>query len=60
AAQIGNLKLTASIGISGYFPERDQQVTLHALVDQLYAQADSAMYDAKHQGRNTRRIFSEK
>lgn len=59
-AQIGNLKLTASIGISGYFPERDQQVALHALVDQLYAQADSAMYDAKHQGRNTRRIFSEK
>ncbi len=59
-AQIGNLKLTASIGISGYFPERDQQVTLHALVDQLYAQADSAMYDAKHQGRNTRRVFSEK
>jgi diguanylate cyclase (GGDEF)-like protein len=59
-AKIGNLKLTASIGISGYFPERDQQVTLHALVDQLYAQADSAMYDAKHQGRNTRRIFSEK
>ncbi|MEJ2464472.1 MAG: sensor domain-containing diguanylate cyclase [Candidatus Thiodiazotropha sp.] len=59
-AQIGNLKLTASIGISGYFPERDQQVALHALVDQLYAQADSAMYDAKHQGRNTRRVFSEK
>jgi PleD family two-component response regulator len=29
------------------------------LVDQLYAQADSAMYDAKNQGRNARRIFGQ-
>jgi diguanylate cyclase (GGDEF)-like protein len=57
--QIGNLKLTASIGISGYTPEKDLQIPVHVLVDQLYAQADGAMYDGKHQGRNTRRIFSE-
>jgi diguanylate cyclase (GGDEF)-like protein len=58
-AQIGNLKLTASIGISGYFPDQDAQDPLHVMADQLYAQADSAMYDAKRQGRNTRRIYSE-
>lgn len=57
--QIGNLKLTASFGISGYTPERDRQAPIHVLVDQLYAQADSAMYEGKNQGRNTRRVFSE-
>ncbi len=57
--QVGNLKLTASIGISGYNPESDRQDPIHVLVDQLYAQADSAMYDAKRQGRNTRRVFTE-
>lgn len=56
--QIGNLKLTASIGISCYVPEADEQAHVHLLVDQLYAQADSAMYDAKRQGRNARRTFS--
>ena len=57
--QVGNLKLSASIGISGYLPDEDPQISLNALVDQLYAQADSAMYEAKNQGRNTRRFFSE-
>ncbi len=57
--QVGNLKLTASIGISGYNPEADRQDPIHALVDQLYAHADSAMYDGKRQGRNTRRVFTE-
>jgi len=57
--QIGNLKLTASIGISSYTPESDPQVPIHSLVDQLYAQADSAMYDGKREGRNTRRSFRE-
>jgi diguanylate cyclase (GGDEF)-like protein len=57
--KIGNLKLGASIGISGYEPEHDQLISLSALLDQLYAQADSAMYEAKNQGRNTRRFFSD-
>jgi diguanylate cyclase (GGDEF)-like protein len=57
--QIGNLKLSHSFGISGYTPERDEQAPIHMLVDQLYAQADSAMYDAKNQGRNARRIFGQ-
>ncbi len=57
--QVGNLKLSASIGISGYLPDQDPQLALGALLDQLYAQADSAMYEAKEQGRNTRRFFSE-
>ncbi len=58
--QIGNLKLSASIGISSYAPESDPQAPIHSLVDQLYAQADSAMYDGKREGRNTRRIFNPK
>jgi diguanylate cyclase (GGDEF)-like protein len=58
-AQVGNLKLSASIGISGYLPDQDPKISLSALLDQLYAQADSAMYVAKNQGRNTRRFFSE-
>ena len=57
--QVGNLKLSASIGISGYLPGQDSEISLSALLDQLYAQADSAMYEAKNQGRNTRRLFSE-
>jgi GGDEF domain-containing protein len=57
--KIGNLKLSASFGISGYAPDLDQQAPIHVLVDQLYAQADSAMYEAKNRGRNTRRVFSE-
>ena len=59
--QVGNLKLSASIGISGYLPDQDKdtQISLNALLDQLYAQADSAMYEAKNQGRNARRFFSD-
>ncbi|MGD8909068.1 MAG: diguanylate cyclase [Chromatiales bacterium] len=56
--RIGNLNLTASIGISSYIPEKDAQTPIHELLDQLYAQADNAMYDGKRQGRNTRRVFS--
>jgi diguanylate cyclase (GGDEF)-like protein len=58
-AKIGNLKLSVSIGISAYLPEQDQQVPVHTLVDQLYIQADSAMYEAKEKGRNTRCIYRE-
>jgi diguanylate cyclase (GGDEF)-like protein len=58
-SRIGNLKLTVSIGISGYFPDRDPQAPIHTVVDQLYAQADGAMYEGKREGRNTRRIYSE-
>jgi len=58
--QIGNLRLTASIGISGYSPEIDPQAPIHSLVDQLYAQADSAMYEGKREGRNARRTFTAK
>ncbi len=57
--QIGNLKLSASFGISGYTPDRGEQAPIHMLVDQLYAQADGAMYEAKNQGRNTRCIFDQ-
>jgi len=58
--QIGNLRLTASIGISGYSPDSDPQAPIHSLVDQLYAQADSAMYEGKREGRNARRTFIAK
>lgn len=56
--QFGNLKLTASVGISGYSPDRDTQVPIHVLVDQLYAQADRAMYEGKRKERNARWIFT--
>jgi diguanylate cyclase (GGDEF)-like protein len=59
ASGIGNLNLTASIGITSYTPDQDShQFPANELVDQLYSQADGAMYEGKRQGRNTRKIFS--
>ncbi len=59
-AAVGNLNVTASIGITSYLPEQHQQpVPAHELVDQLYSQADSAMYEGKRQGRNIRKVFGE-
>ena len=59
-AAVGNLNVTASIGITCYLPEQQQQpVPAHELVDQLYSQADSAMYEGKRQGRNIRKVFGE-
>lgn len=55
---VGKLGLTASIGITGFDYREVQQEPIHVLVDQLYSQADRAMYDGKRQGRNNRRIFS--
>jgi len=58
-AGIGNLNVTASIGITSYTHEKLQHhITTSELVDQLYSQADSAMYEGKRQGRNIRKVFS--
>ncbi|MEJ2590258.1 MAG: sensor domain-containing diguanylate cyclase [Candidatus Thiodiazotropha sp.] len=56
--EVGKLGLTASIGITAYeWREEHREQPVHLLVDQLYSQADQAMYDGKNQGRNTRRIY---
>ncbi len=47
------LEITASIGIS-IFPDDGDEIS------QLTKQADSAMYSAKEQGRNTFRFFTQK
>lgn len=57
--KVGKLGLTASIGITAFeWREEHKEVPVHVLVDQLYSQADQAMYDGKNQGRNVRRIFN--
>jgi diguanylate cyclase (GGDEF)-like protein len=58
--KVGRLGLTASIGITGLDYREAPRESIHELVDQLYSQADQAMYDGKNQGRNNRRIFSVK
>ncbi|MES9940469.1 MAG: sensor domain-containing diguanylate cyclase [Candidatus Thiodiazotropha sp. 6PLUC2] len=52
-----NVNLTVSIGITGLPKDPDQALTPGQLVDQLYSQADQAMYDCKRDGRNQRKRF---
>jgi len=54
---VGNLHVTASIGITAYRPEQEQTLSGSELADLLYSQADSAMYEGKREGRNIRKIF---
>ncbi|MCU7845504.1 MAG: sensor domain-containing diguanylate cyclase [Candidatus Thiodiazotropha sp. (ex Monitilora ramsayi)] len=56
---VGNLGLTVSIGMTVYDHEADDQKPVNVLVDQLYSQADRAMYEGKRQGRNSRQLFTE-
>lgn len=56
---VGNLGLTASIGITIFEHEVDQQQPIHEIVDRLYSEADRAMYEGKRQGRNNRQVFTE-
>lgn len=56
---VGNLGLTASIGITIFEHEVDQQQPIHEIVDRLYSEADRAMYEGKRQGRNNRQVFTD-
>ncbi|MES9833600.1 MAG: sensor domain-containing diguanylate cyclase [Candidatus Thiodiazotropha sp. DIVDIV] len=51
------VNLTVSIGITELSKELDLKLTPGQLVDQLYTQADQAMYDCKRDGRNQRKRF---
>lgn len=54
---VGNLHVTATIGITAYRPEQEQALSDSELADLLYSQADSAMYEGKREGRNIRKTF---
>jgi diguanylate cyclase (GGDEF)-like protein len=58
-SNVGNLALTVSVGITVYNHEVAEKKSINVLVDQLYSQADRAMYQGKRQGRNNRRLFTE-
>ncbi|MCU7932213.1 MAG: sensor domain-containing diguanylate cyclase [Candidatus Thiodiazotropha sp. (ex Codakia rugifera)] len=51
------LNLTASIGITALTPDYDREFSVSELLDQLYSQADRAMYDCKREGRNSRKCY---
>ncbi|MEL0585235.1 MAG: sensor domain-containing diguanylate cyclase [Candidatus Thiodiazotropha sp. (ex. Lucinoma kazani)] len=51
------LNLTASIGITALTPDYDHEFSVSELLDQLYSQADRAMYDCKREGRNSRKCY---
>ncbi|MCG7898586.1 MAG: sensor domain-containing diguanylate cyclase [Candidatus Thiodiazotropha weberae] len=53
------IKLTVSIGMTELTKISDQKLTPSQLVDQLYSQADQAMYECKREGRNRRIRFKE-
>ena len=48
------IKLTVSIGMTELVKDPDPNLSPSQLVDQLYSQADQAMYDCKRDGRNRR------
>jgi diguanylate cyclase (GGDEF)-like protein len=54
--EIGKINLTVSIGITTL--DSSSSVPRSMLLDQLYHQADVAMYACKEQGRNHRMIYS--
>jgi diguanylate cyclase (GGDEF)-like protein len=58
-SNVGNLGLTVSVGITVYNHEVAENKSINVLVDQLYSQADRAMYEGKRQGRNNRCLFTE-
>jgi diguanylate cyclase (GGDEF)-like protein len=51
------LDLTVSVGMSELTKEIDKKLSPGQLVDQLYSQADQAMYDCKRDGRNCRKRY---
>ncbi|MCU7904961.1 MAG: sensor domain-containing diguanylate cyclase [Candidatus Thiodiazotropha sp. (ex Epidulcina cf. delphinae)] len=51
------LNLTASIGLTALTQDYDRELSASELLDQLYSQADRAMYDCKHEGRNCRKSY---
>ena len=51
------MSLTASIGMTTLARDYDQTLTTSELMDQLYSQADRAMYDCKREGRNKRKCY---
>ncbi|MEW8499754.1 MAG: GGDEF domain-containing protein, partial [Candidatus Thiodiazotropha taylori] len=51
------IKLTVSIGMTELAKQSEQKLTPSQLVDQLYSQADQAMYECKRDGRNRRMRF---
>jgi len=52
-----NLEITACIGITRLTPEGHEERSESELVDQLYTEADRAMYQCKREGRNRRKVF---
>ncbi|MEJ2608682.1 MAG: sensor domain-containing diguanylate cyclase [Candidatus Thiodiazotropha sp.] len=51
------MNLTACIGITTLARDYDQKLSLTELLDQLYSQADNAMYDCKQKGCNKRKHY---
>jgi diguanylate cyclase (GGDEF)-like protein len=51
------INLTVSIGMTELALQSDQNMTPAQLIDQLYSQADQAMYECKRDGRNQRKRF---
>ncbi len=55
--QIGQIKITVSIGMTARNGRECNSDGYEALLDQLYTEADEAMYQCKRNGRNQRQFF---
>jgi diguanylate cyclase (GGDEF)-like protein len=51
------INLTVSIGMTELIRDADQNLSPSQLVDQLYSQADQAMYECKREGRDQRQRY---